>query len=406
MVMSSWLGNVAAAAVGVPTMTDPTTDGPGVAGRVTVAILTDSRDISAFESEWERLYAYPGNEPSTSFEWTQALLRHRLVADDRFFLLGITRGSETLALLPLVVRSATLLGGRVRALFPIAEIRDTHTRLLARSVDATVASAVVEGLLELPVRWDVFRMSNILENSPLVGHFTSAARGHRLPSLLRETHASYVLDLPASYQHYLAERSAKFRNHLRRVERKLSTEPDIRISEYSTVEEVERGFELLLDVERASWKHLHGTAISSAPKAVGFFRDLCLGAAARGRVHLQVLTISGRPAAYNLGYVRDLTYSYLKTSFDEALKPLGVATYLRARLIGSLVEKGLRVMDFPAAPHEWEKQWTETARWHKKLTMYRATVSGIGLAMAQRLRYRAPRERSVRHVETRNRPQR
>jgi hypothetical protein len=115
------------------------------------------------------------------------------------------------------------------------------------------------------------------------------------------------------------------------------------------------------------------------------------------------MTIDGRPAAYNLGYVRDSTYSYLKTSFVEALKPLGVATYLRARLIRSLIERGLRVLDFPAAPHEWERQWTETVRWHKKLTVYRPTAPGIGLAIAQRLRHGTPRERLIRHLETRSR---
>lgn len=401
--MSIWLRNVAEGAAAVTSMTDATTDRAGASGRLIASILTDGTDISRFESEWERLYAYPGNEPSTSFEWTQALLRHRLVPDDRFLLLGITRGSEMLALVPLVTRATKLIGARVRALFPVAEIRDTHSGVLARSVDAALVSTLVAALPELPVGWDVFRMSNVLEASPLVGYFASAARTHRLPSLLRDTHASYYLDLPASYEHYLTERSSKFRNHLRRVERKVSSEADVRVSEFSTVESVEDGYRMLLEVERASWKHAQGSAITTTPNGVAFYRDLCLGAAARGRLHLQVLTIGGRPAAYNFGYVRDSTYSYLKTSFDEALKPLGVATFLRARLIRSLIEKGLRVMDFPAAPHEWERQWTETARWHKKLTLYRATASGIGLAVAQRLRYRAPRERSIRHLETRNR---
>jgi CelD/BcsL family acetyltransferase involved in cellulose biosynthesis len=229
-----------------------------------------------------------------------------------------------------------------------------------------------------------------------------AADCHRpLPSLARDAHASYFLELPASYEQYLSSRSSKFRNYLKRAERKVACETDVRVSELTSVDDVEHGYEMLLEVERASWKHAQGRAISSAPHATGFFFDLCRGAAMRGRMHLQVLSIGGRPAAYNLGYVHDSTYSYLKTSFVEAFKPLGVATFLRARLIRSLIEKGFRVVDFPAQPHEWERQWTETVRWHKKLTLYRGTAPGLALAMAQHLRHRKARPRIVQHLKTR-----
>lgn len=399
--MSTWSHNVAATAHTDTPMIEAGAESRPARGRMVATILTDRPDISRFESDWERLFDYPGNEPSTSFEWTQALLRHRLVAGDQFFLVGVTRGSETAALLPLVVRPTRLFGGRLRVLCPIADFRNTHSDVLSGSLDEATVSTLLATLYDLPVRWDVFRLSNVLETDPLIGYFASAVRHRPLSSMVRDAHASYFLELPASYEHYLASRSSKFRNYLRRVERKIAMQTDVGVSEFTAPDEVEHGYELLLDIERASWKHAQGSAISSAPQATGFFRDLCRGAAKRGRLHLHVMSIGGRPAAYNLGYVHDSTYSYLKTSFVEALKPLGVATFLRARLIRSLIEKGLKVVDFPAQPHEWERQWTETVRWHKKLTLYRGTPPGLALAMAQRLRHRKPRQRFVRHLDTR-----
>lgn len=401
--MSTWIQDVPVTAGSGTPMTDAgAVAGSGVArGRVIATILTDRPDISRFESEWERLFIAPGNEPSTSFEWTQALLRNRLLRDDRFFLVGVTRGAETLALLPLVIRSTRLFGGRLRVLSPLSDLRNTHSDVLSKSLDSSAVSALMAAFYELPVRWDVFRLWNVLENDPLIGHFAGAVRHRPLANLVRDSHPSYFLELPASYDQYLAARSSKFRNYLRRTERKVGAETDVRILELTTVDEVESGYEMLLEIERASWKHQQGTAISSAPQATGFFRDLCSGAAARGRLHLQVLSIRGRPVAYNLGYVHDSIYSYLKTSFAEDLKPLGVATFLRARLIRSLIERGLQVMDFPAQPHEWERQWTETVRWHKKLTIYRGTAPGVALSMVQHLRNRKPRPRSVRHLDTR-----
>ncbi len=399
--MSTWVQDVPVTAGSSKPTNDAVADSGVARGRTTASILTDRPDISPFESEWERLFAAPGNEPSTSFEWTQALLRNRLLPDDRFFLAGVTRGSETVALLPLVVRSTRLFGGRLRVLLPLADLRNTHSDVLSNSMDQSVVSALMAAFYELPVRWDVFRLWNVLENDPLIAHFAGAVRHRPLASLMRDSHASYFLDLPDSYDEYLAARSSKFRNYLRRTERKVATEADVRILDLASVDEVESGYEMLLEVERASWKHQHGTAISSAPHATGFFRDLCIGAAARGRLRLQVLNIGGRPVAYNLGYVHDSTYSYLKTSFAEDLKPLGIATFLRARLVRSLIENGLKVMDYPAQPHEWERQWTETVRWHKKLTLYRGTPPGLALSMVQHLRNRKPKPRLVRHLDTR-----
>jgi CelD/BcsL family acetyltransferase involved in cellulose biosynthesis len=380
-------------------MTETTTPGGRSRGRTTAAVLTDDPDISRFEAEWERLFAFPGNEPSTSFEWTQAMLRHHLAADDRFLLLAISRDSETVALLPLVLRSLRVFGCPVRLLCPLTDSYNTHSDVLSNSLEGATVRTLLAGLHDLPVLWDTFRMSNVLESHELVHHFADAIHHRPLEGLVRDAHASYFLELPASFDEYLAARSSKFRNYLKRVRRKIEAETKPAVSDYTSSDEINRAYGMLLAVERSSWKHMHGTAISAVPHQVGFYRDLCLGAAARGRLHLQVLLLGGLPAAYNLGYIRDFTYFYLKTSYGEAWRQFGVATYLRAHLIRSLIERGLRFMDFPAEPYEWERQWTETVRWHKKVALFSATPVGVGLSLAERLRRDAAKNRRVSHID-------
>ncbi len=380
-----------------------TTSGASAAasGHTKAGIVSEGPDIARFEDDWERLFAFPGNEPSTSFEWTRAMLRHHLSPGDRVFILGVTRASETLALVPLVARSMKVYGCPVRLLCPISDAYNTHSDILSSSLDATSVQALLAALFDLPVPWDVFRMSNVLEEHALVKHFADASPRAAPSGLLRESYASYYLDLPASYDEYLAARSAKFRNHLKRTERKIHGANTVALHEFTGVDEVDHAYEMLLRIERHSWKHAHGTAITAVPRQVGFYRDLCRGAAARGRLDLQVMLFGDQPVAYNLGYVRDGIYFYLKTSFVEAWKPLGVAAYLRACLIRSLIERRLRRMDFPAAPYEWERQWTETVRWHKTLTLYRPTLAGTTLAVVDRLRRARTTQRTVRHVDPR-----
>jgi CelD/BcsL family acetyltransferase involved in cellulose biosynthesis len=160
-------------------------------------------------------------------------------------------------------------------------------------------------------------------------------------------------------------------------------------------------YNAVLEIERSSWKHEHGTAITAVSHQSGFYRDLCRGALSSGRLHLQWLTLDGKPVAYNLGYVRNASYHYLKTSYDAKFRQLSPATYLRARLIASLIERGVRHFDFPGEPYEWEAQWTDSIRWRKVITVYRRTLRGRMLALLDRLRHRRSRARTVRHVDPR-----
>ena len=81
-------------------------------------------------------------------------------------------------------------------------------------------------------------------------------------------------------------------------------------------------------------------------------------------------------------------YHYLKTSYDHALRPLGPAAVLRARLIEGLIASGVRRLDFPGEPYEWESQWTDTVRGRVVLTVYPATLRGKLLGLIDRLRHR------------------
>ncbi len=368
---------------------------------ITATVAAEGADISRFESAWERLFAFPGNEPSTSFEWTAAMLRHHLRAGDRVFLLELTRGSEPLALVPLLARSMRVLGCPVLVLFPISDLYNTHGDVLSSSLDEATVGTLMDALYALPVRWDVFRMSNVLEGHALARHFAGTEHARRWSCLVRDRYASYYLDLPPSFDEYLAARSAKFRNHLKRTERKVHAEARVAIREFTRAEDMDSGYEMLLEIERGSWKHAHGTAITAVPHQIGFYRDLCRGAAAHGRLHLQVLMANDRPVAYDLGYLLDGGYSYLKTSYVDACRSLGVATYLRANLIRSLIGRSLRFVDFPAEPYEWERQWTDVLRWHKTLSLYRPTPAGAALAMVDRLRHRHAQQRTVRYVDPR-----
>ncbi len=350
---------------------------------------------------WDEVFRARRNEPSTSLEWTRAMVRHHGRAGDERFLIRLFRDEALVGVVPLVARATRLVGRPVTILGPLSEEYNTHSDLLLRELDDHIVTAFVDALFDLDVSWDCFRMSRMLEENPLGPSLQRALRARGALYGARHGLPAYFLPLPESFDLYLAARSAKFRNHLKRIDRKLRGTGHVEVFELAAPSSgFDAAYDAMLQVERASWKESHGSSITVVTRQTGFYRDLASAALEAGRLHLQWLCLDGRPIAYNLGYVQGSSYHYLKTSYDHGLRPLSPATFLRARLIAGLIDRGFRTFDFPGEPYEWEAQWTGEIRWRTVLTVYRRTPTGLALYALDRLRHRND-ARVVTHIDPR-----
>ena len=373
---------------------------PSPAGSVSATVDHGFESLAARRDDWEDLFHSRFHEPSVSFEWTMAMARNHVRQGDRCFLITLSRGGAIAGFVPLVLREVPAFGMRVRILSPLSDEYNTHSDLLLRDAGTDLVRALLGAIRGLRPRWDLFRMARLLDDGVLADVLGQAVTGEGLAAGSRNGLPAYILDLPASFDAYLAARSAKFRNHLRRIERKIDA-AGATVHEATTGGDLDAAFEALLSVERSSWKQAHGSAITAVQRQMGFYRALCEGAAAAGRLHLHWLTVGGIPVAYNLGYLQAGSYHYLKTSYGAEWRTLSPSTYLRARLIAAMIDRRIARFDFPGEPYEWETQWTDTVRWRRALSVYGATPRGLLLRAADRLRHRPQEARVVEHRDPR-----
>ena len=369
--------------------------------RIDAEVSAGFAQLPGLRSAWEQVFVAGPNEPSTSFEWTSAMSRHHVQRADDCYLVTLRRDGVAVGFVPLVARQVPLFGQRVTLLMPISEDYNTHSDLLLADPAEEIVDAFIKALFEIKAPWDCFRMARLLEDSPLSQRLRRCLVDRQLLHHVRDGVPAYTLVLPATFQGYLDGRSAKFRNHLKRIERKVASSGAVRLRDVATSADLETAYDAVLQIERASWKEQHGTSIAAVERQTAFYRDFCDSAQSRGRLHLQWLTIDDLPVAYNLGYIRDRTYHYLKTSYAAAFRSISPATLLRARLIESLIDAGVRTLDFPGEPYEWEAQWTDTVRWRKVISVFPRTLRGRTLSLLEKLRHHDARERRVSHVDPR-----
>ncbi len=336
--------------------------------------------------DWDALYRRSRREPTVSFEWSRALVRGR-EADRRSFLVVLRRAGQVVGLVPMRKERERLFGHSVTVLQPLEDKYATHSDLLLEHDDGELVGAWLDALADPAAgSWDVLQVSRLLEDHRLADVLRSELVRRRASHRFRLEPPSFILPLPDSYKAYLAGRSGKLRNYLKRAEKKLAAEGEVTFTRVQPGDPLDHAYDELLDIERESWKHDRGTAISVAPKQASFYRDLVEGAGQAGTLHLTFLRLGGVAIAHNLGLVSNGHYFYSKTSYRHIYRPQGAASIGRARLIEMLIAEGCTALDFPGEPYEWEQQWTDTVRWHQSLLLFNRTLVGRAVGLTAKVR--------------------
>lgn len=352
---------------------------------VVAEILHGRAKLVELQADWDRLMERGGYEPSVSFEWTAALMESHIRKHDEVVFVILKKKGALIGIIPLVVRPTRVLGQTFIRVFPVSEFYNTHSDLLLEDVSEPVVAAFVDALYGMSLRWDVFSMTRLLEEQPICTYLSKALQRRGRPFEVRREQPSFYLELAGTFEGYLQRRSGSFRNALKRIERKLMSRGQIEVRSHRDYSNIDQAYDELLSIEGRSWKQVHGTSISSVSRQATFYRRLCSTALLKDWLHLSFLRLDGRPIAYNLGLIVNNTYYYLKTSYDHVERPLSPATLLRARLIEELIGRGVKILDFPGEPYEWERQWTDDVRWHRSLTLFGGTFKGLAYGLYRKI---------------------
>jgi CelD/BcsL family acetyltransferase involved in cellulose biosynthesis len=186
------------------------------------------------------------------------------------------------------------------------------------------AARVVRSTLDA-LDWDVFFGEQLPGDEGWPG---------RLGGRLWRREASPSLDLPASWDEYLAARSANFREQLRRRESSLGREGEVvtRLADATTLED---DLDALFTLHRARWGSTP-TDFADTP----FHRELAGDALARGWLRLWMLELDGRPVAAWHGFQVGAVCSYYQAGRDPALERHSVGFLLMAHSIRSAITEG------------------------------------------------------------------
>ena len=328
-------------------------------------------DLEALRRDWLELAERSGNVFGT-WEWGSLWWRH--FGGDRS--LEVTacrsRGGALVAVLPLYLFAARPL----RVLRFLGHGTGDQLGPVYAPGDGPATARALQQLLRT-LAWDVL----IGEQLPR-GEAWSGRLGARVLSRV----GSPVLRFEGrTWDDLLAGKSRNFREQVRRRERKLAREHEVRYRLTDDRRHLDRDLDTLFALHAARWPD-GGSGFGGANES--FHREFAACALERGWLRLWSLEVDGKPAAAWYGFRFGGAECYYQAGRDPAWEPHSVGSVLLAHTIRAALEDGVREYRFLRGGEDYKYRFAETDPGLETIGLARGALGRAGLAAASRRSWR------------------
>jgi CelD/BcsL family acetyltransferase involved in cellulose biosynthesis len=241
----------------------------------------------------------------------------------------------------LVGAAAFELPGRLLRFLGGTEVTDYTSPIAAPGFEDAVAKELLGALAERD-DWDSAELQGLPEDSPWLRRLSDAASARGLATEEDRDAVAPFLELPSTYEEYLAGLPGKLRHELRRKARRLDEQLGGHTVVLAAPDTLEADVALFAEMHRSS-KGAKGRFM--VPGMEVFFRRLGELFIPEGEFHLAFLEAGGRRAAAAVAFRHRGTFSLYNSAFDRDLGGLSPGMVLVADLIAHAIEDGCGVFD-------------------------------------------------------------
>jgi CelD/BcsL family acetyltransferase involved in cellulose biosynthesis len=349
--------------------------------------LVDSVGVEAALAEWAELHAAdPRATPFVSPGWARAWLRH-WPTSARPWVLLVRRRGQLVGVAPLVLGRR----GPLRVLSMLGKEPGDYWDLVSAPDDRdAVGAAVAVELVDRRREWDVGVLSCLVPGSPTA----SALAEGGLQVRARAVVPCPAIELPATWEEYLAglpgERRRNLRRHLRRLD-----DGEVELQEVvdgAELAEMLRGWQQL---RTRQWDE-RGRGITGAHRGDAF-RDFLLAvihALPAGQALVWAFRVDGKLAGVYVNFADQRAFYWYLGGFDPAHAGLGLGKIAIATGIRRSIECGRERYDFTRGGEPYKYWYGASDRFAPSVLVGSATArSRAALAAATTLAAR--RDRAV-----------
>jgi CelD/BcsL family acetyltransferase involved in cellulose biosynthesis len=345
---------------------------------MSVQLVTTSGELRALAAEWNALTTSPFH----SWDWLATWWTHYGAAGhrqrDREGVLTAERAVERQLYILAVYEDRyvrencegrligiapwyldrTLVKGNVLRWLGSGEVCTDHLSLVCRPEDRPqVAASVAEALTTDRVDWDRLDLSAVDADDLTVGALLEHLNERECIVSHREGESCWVLDLPASWEDYLAAISKSHRKQLRQLERRVIESGRTRWHQVKSADELAAVWPVLVDLHQRRRVSLGEPGCFASRTFHDFHCDVSARLLDRGQLRISWLELDGTPAAAEYHFAdQTSTYAYQGGVDPDRLQeePGRLSTILCLR---RAIEEGHSRFDFLRGNEPYKAHW-------------------------------------------------
>lgn len=253
---------------------------------------------------------------------------------------------QAVAVAPLYEQKSGILGPRhLRLLGAGSGDSDALDFIVQPGSEASVTASFLDWLSKNK-SWAICSLETLPKNSAF-GRCLQQSLEKTGWSVLREQAVNYVVDFPATWQGYLQTLDPKFRPLLTRYPKRLRTRYEsARISRCEDASELNAALEDLFTLHQMRWTGRGEAGAFSSAERRRFYAKMAEAFLGRNWLEFWRLEIEGRTVATQFCFRYRDTVSLLQEGFDPKYSADKVGYALRAHVLESMIQSGVRHYDF------------------------------------------------------------
>lgn len=350
--------------------------------------VNDIKDLAGYRLLWNWLLPRTGNATFfQSLDWLEVYWRH-YGGGQKLRVLLVSAAGRPIGILPLVVRTEKTRVGPVRVLtYPLHDW-GTFYGPIGPNPTATLLAGLkhVHGT---PRDWDLLDLRWVDKIGCDMGRtrHTMECAGFRPRE--RAWARAAVVDMAGTWEGYWHTRAKKWRQNVRRLERRLTKRHEVKHVRYRPQGDAYGDgdprwdlYDASVELAQKSWQGSSDTGTTLCHQSVEqYLRDTHARAARSGSLDLNLLVVDGNPAAFSYNYHHQGSVYGLRMGFDPSLAALGPGTVLQKMMLEDSFRRGDHFYDMGVGSLACKRHWQTSVA-----TSFRYTHFPSGVPVAQLLR--------------------
>lgn len=331
---------------------------------ITVKEINQLEEFDKFKAVWNTLLS--DTSGATFFhspEWLGVYLNH-YGTGGKFRILIVFSSDRPIGILPLYIEPLPTKVGSLRCLtYPFKFWGSFYGPIGPNPYDTLVAG--LKHICQTPRDWDVLELRYIhpIDREQRITEKAMQQVGlQTYRSLMKNT---TIIDLKGTWETYLASHTSKWRNNLKRWQRKLEENGVIKYIRYRPLG-VQKGegdprwdlYHACEEIAMKSWQGSSQTGTTISHEYVRpFLREVHAVAARKGTLDLNLLLVNERPAAFVYNYHYQGNLYGLRIGYDPEISQDGIGNLLYTYVIKDSFDRSDTTYDLGPDSLECKKQF-------------------------------------------------